>query len=242
MSAAWSGEISWILCCFKALWLQHPAWSFGELKHGEMRKHSFGVEQCEECSQLSETEKLVRRKRKVANMFAHMWCKVCFDFFSSQNISQNDTTRPMLLPGHKMTLVCCNTCATFSHFSKSCSAWRVSWRFSRPKKREIFVVKNSHQDFRESFMGTRHDFLTQWSWLDHLNVVSPILNQIRHLPFVTALISLISWLNSTAFSVVRSNRKCDPTRVNGVEQLNKSWWWCGLTSCSQSQYVYIYIS
>ena len=109
------------------------------------------------------------------------------------------------------------------------------------KKREIFVVKNSHQDFRESFMGTRHDFLTQWPWLDHLNVVSPILNQIRHLPFVTALISLISWLNSTAFSVVRSNRKCDPTRVNGVEQLNKSWWWCGLTSCSQSQYVYIYI-
>ena len=137
MSAAWSGEISWILCCFKILRLQHypyPAWSFGEMKHGEMSKHSFGVEQCEECSQLSETEKLVRRKRKVANMFAHMWCKVCFDFFSSQNISQNDTTRPMLLPGHKMTLVCCNTCATFSHFSKSCSAWRVSWRFSRPKK------------------------------------------------------------------------------------------------------------
>ena len=79
--------------CFRSaslhekLRLQHyPAWSLGKMKHGEMSKHSFGVEQCEECSRLSETDKLVRRKRKVANMFAHMWCKVCFDFFQHSKI------------------------------------------------------------------------------------------------------------------------------------------------------------
>ena len=46
--------------------LQHyPAWSFGKMKHGEMSKHSFGVEQCEECSQMSETDKRRRGARLV---------------------------------------------------------------------------------------------------------------------------------------------------------------------------------